>query len=70
MQSKKWSIFESVTNLAVGMIISYLMALTVLPIWFGEVHHSQAAGITAIYTAVSFIRSYGLRRLFNLKARK
>ena len=67
MQSKRMSIIESVANIALGMLVSYALAMLVLPIWFGEVKAHQAIEITAVYTIASFARTYCLRRVFNLR---
>lgn len=64
-QSKACSAFESILNIAVGIGVSFLANIIVLP-WFGfDVKFDQALGITAIFTAISFVRSYMLRRFFN-----
>jgi len=65
MQSRRHSLIESVANIAVGLGVAFLTQIIVFP-WFGihvdtEVHVS----ITLIFTVVSLVRSYILRRLFN-----
>ena len=64
-QSKKHSLFESITNVIVGFGISTVANMIVLP-WFGQ-HPSwgDAAGIGGVLTVVSIIRSYLLRRIYN-----
>ena len=65
MQTKKHSAIESLANIAVGIGIAFGTQVVVFP-WFG-LHATLAAnlGITAIFTVVSFVRSYTLRRVFN-----
>ena len=67
MQSRRWSVAESIMNILVGMVVSFALAMLVLPIWFGEVKAHQAIEITAVYTIASFARTYCLRRVFNMQ---
>lgn len=66
MQTKRWSIIETITSTVVGFIISYLLNMLIVP-WLFDVHPSAGQNITmvAIFTIASLIRGYGLRRLFN-----
>ncbi len=64
-QSRKHSLFESITNVVVGFSISVLANWIVMP-WFGlSTTWAQASGIGAVLTVVSIVRSYWLRRLYN-----
>lgn len=64
-QTKTGSFVESWTNVFVGFAINYWANIFILP-WFGfHVTHSQAFGIGLIFTVISLIRSYILRRWFN-----
>ena len=60
MQSRRWSLAESVANLVIGYGVS--VALTW---WFFGVTPRRAAGVSVVYTLASVARSYSLRRLFN-----
>lgn len=65
MQSKKRSLFESITNVIVGYGIGVLSYSIVLP-WFGvETPTSTILQIGVIFTIISIIRSYILRRIYN-----
>lgn len=64
-QSKKHSIFESIANTIIGLVVSYLVQLLVFPLYGIQVSHSTNIQITLIFFIVSFIRSYFLRRAFN-----
>lgn len=65
MQTRLQSGIETVTSTAVGFGISWLATLIVLP-WFGhQPSVAQGFGITVVFTALSLIRSYVLRRAFN-----
>lgn len=69
MQSRGMSAVEAVTNVAVGWGIAMLATWLVLPLFGHPVGVADAAGISAVFTAISLVRSYGLRRLFNRRER-
>lgn len=63
-QSRLMSLIEAVANVIVGYGIAVVTQLVVFP-WFGlPARVSDALAIGGIYTAVSIVRSYTLRRLF------
>ena len=65
MQTKLGSFTEAWANIAVGFTINFFANLIVLP-WFGmAVTPSKAFGIGVIFTVISLVRSYVLRRWFN-----
>lgn len=64
-QSRLFSAFEAVANVACGLGIAFLANLIVLPLFGLPVSFGQAAGISAVFTVISLLRSYVLRRLFN-----
>lgn len=64
-QRKSHSFIEALFNTILGFGISMAANMIVLP-WFGfKVSLSSAFGIGVIFTLISIIRSYLLRRLFN-----
>jgi len=65
MQSRKISALEAIANVAVGYILAVITTATVLPLFGYDVTGGHAFGISAIFTAVSLVRSYSLRRTFN-----
>ena len=65
MQSKKDSLIESLTSTTIGIII--VLNLTILPIFGYPVSLSDSLWISVIFTIVSIIRSYVIRRWFNSK---
>lgn len=67
MQSKKHSIYESISNLIVGFIISMLSLYLIFPILNIESSTQQNFIITVYFTVISLIRSYVIRRFFNNK---
>lgn len=65
MQSKKFSIIESITNTATGFIVSLFIQLIIYPALNIPVTFEQNMLITSVFTAVSIIRGYIVRRVFN-----
>ncbi len=67
MQTKKWSMIESLTSVGIGWFIGVILNLTVLPLFDYDVSLTDGVLISIIFTAVSVIRSYIIRRFFNSK---
>ena len=67
MQSKKQSLIESLTSTTIGIIIGVVLNLTILPIFGYPVSLSDSLWISLIFTAISVVRSYVVRRIFNSK---
>jgi len=64
-QTRIQSILETAMNYAVGFSLAWLMNKYVLG-WMGfKVSGTQATGLTFLFTAVSVVRSYVIRRIFN-----
>jgi hypothetical protein len=64
-QSKKHSAIESIINVFVGLITSFLIQLVLYPMLNIPVTFSQNLIITFVFFIVSFIRGYLIRRFFN-----
>jgi hypothetical protein len=65
MQSRLQSAVETVMNYVVGFGLAWPMNKYVLR-WLGfHVSNEQATGLTLLFTAVSVIRSFAIRRFFN-----
>ena len=67
MQSKKQSLIESLTSTTIGIIIGIVLNLTILPIFGYPVSVVDSLWISVIFTVISIIRSYIIRRWFNSK---
>lgn len=63
-QSRKGSLFESITNIAVGYLLSLVTMTVVLPMFGVRLPMHDNALIVLVFTVVSLIRGYFLRRLF------
>lgn len=64
-QSRARSAIESVANVAVGYGVAIATQATVFPLFGLHASAGQHLTIGAIFTVVSLVRSYALRRLFN-----
>jgi len=65
MQSKYQSLIETVISTFIGLGVSFLTQIIVFPMYNLEVNFSQNLQITAIFTVVSLLRGYVIRRIFN-----
>jgi len=64
-QSRLASLTESCANIAVGLAVSVVANILVLPHYGCSRTWGDAVEIGAIYTAISLVRGYVLRRTFN-----
>jgi hypothetical protein len=64
MQLKKHSLIESCTNIIVGYTINMIANFVIFPIWGWSITLKQNIEIGIVYTVISMIRSYCLRRVF------
>ena len=63
-QSRRMSLVESLTNVAVGFGLAVATQVVIFP-WFGmEVRLSDNLAIGLIFTLISIARSFALRRAF------
>lgn len=66
-QSKIDSALEAITNILIGAGIALLAQLVWFPVIGKDFSISENLMTTAFFTAVSFVRSYAVRRAFNGK---
>ena len=64
-QRRLHSAFESVANVVIGYIVALLTQLAVFPLFGVSVTMQENLAISLIFTVVSLVRSYALRRIFN-----
>lgn len=64
-QSKTHSGMESVVNVLVGFGVALLTQILVFPLFDIHIPISHNLGISVVFTVVSLVRSYCLRRAFN-----
>lgn len=65
MQTRAMSLVESCANIAIGYAIAVAANAIVLPLFGFHTSTSDNFLIGAIFTAISLVRSYTLRRIFN-----
>jgi hypothetical protein len=64
-QSRRGSAAEALTNIAIGLTIGFLSNIIVLPAFGYPVTLEDGALISLVFTIISFIRSYAVRRIYN-----
>lgn len=64
-QPKRMSWFETIASTAIGYSVALATQLIVFPLMSIPVRLDQNLAIGAIFTVVSIIRGYCVRRLFN-----
>jgi hypothetical protein len=70
-QSKRMSMMESLTNVAVGYGVAVSAQIVVFPMFGLEVPLADNLAIGAIFTGISIMRSFALRRVFEeIRVRK
>ena len=63
-QSRRMSLIEAITNVALGYTLAIPTKIVVFP-WFGlNPNLSENLALGGIFTAISLTRGYTLRRLF------
>lgn len=64
-QSRKMSLVESIANVAIGYGIAVLSQILIFPLFGINIPLHDNLLIGGLFTIVSIVRSYALRRLFN-----
>ena len=67
MQSKKMSFVESWVNIAIGYTINFTANMIILPMFGFDIKFKQNVFLGLLYTIISLVRSYCIRRWFNRK---
>ena len=65
MQSKKMSLIETVLSVLIGYIVALLSQIVVFPLFDIEVSLTDNLLTGLLFTVISIIRGYFVRRLFN-----
>lgn len=64
-QIRSHSVFEAVSNVVVGYGVNYTANMLIFPLFGWSISHSQNLALGILYTAISLVRSYALRRIWN-----
>lgn len=67
MQSKKESFIETLTSVFIGWLIGVILNILVLPLFDYNITVIDSLWVSLIFTVVSVIRGYVIRRFFNSK---
>ncbi|MBV6486694.1 MAG: hypothetical protein GHHEDOFH_00629 [Pseudorhodoplanes sp.] len=65
MQSRRMSLLEAAANVAVGYVLAIVTQITVFPLFGWRPSLGDNLLLGAIFTGVSLMRSYLLRRVFD-----
>jgi len=65
MQSRLFSLIETIANVSIGWGIAFITQIIVFPIFNINIPMQDNILISVIFTGVSIIRGYTLRRIFN-----
>ena len=69
-QTKLGSFYESLINIIIGWTINFTANMTIFPLFGWDISVEQNIWLGTIYTFISLIRSYIVRRWFNAKLHK
>jgi hypothetical protein len=64
-QKKSHSITEAIINVVIGFGINFTANMLIFPLFGWKISAQQNLVLGIIYTLISIIRSYFLRRIFN-----
>ena len=70
MQSRLASLIESLTNVAIGMVVSFFGQIVVSHWYNLPLNVTQNMQIVLFFTVLSVLRSYVLRRVFNRRIKR
>ena len=65
MQTRFQSLIEAAINVAIGYSVALAGQVVVFPMFGIDISMESNLAIGAIFTIISIIRSYAVRRLFN-----
>ena len=64
-QTRTMSMIETITNVAIGLIVSFISQLAIFKLYDIHISLAQNLELTLYFTVVSVIRGFALRRFFN-----
>lgn len=64
-QTRRQSMIEAIVGTAIGLLVAILSNLIVLPAFGYLVSVYHSIGIALVFTAISILRGYLVRRMFN-----
>ena len=70
MQSRLMSLIESLTNVAIGMVVSFFGQIVVSHWYNLPLNLAQNMQIVLFFTVLSVLRSYFVRRWYNRRIKR
>ena len=70
MQSKLQSLIESLTNVGIGMVVSFFGQIVVSHWYNLPLNLAQNMQIVLFFTVLSILRSYCIRRWYNRRIKR
>ena len=70
MQSRLMSLIESLTNVAIGMVVSFFGQIVVSHWYNLPLNFAQNMQIVLFFTVLSVARSYCIRRWYNRRIKR
>lgn len=64
-QSRRQAVIEAWTNIVIGFSINYVVNIFLLPLVGAQITMANNLWLGCIYTAISMLRQYAIRRWFN-----
>jgi hypothetical protein len=64
-QTRLGSLLEAWANIIIGFVINWTANMLVFPLFGFDITGTQAFWVGVIFTGISLVRSYALRRAFN-----
>jgi len=65
MQSRTHSLYEAISNIILGYTLGVLSQMVIFPMYGIEVEVIQNIEIAGLFSLVSLVRSYFVRRVYN-----
>lgn len=65
-QSRMFSAIESISNVVIGYAVAVASQIVIFPLFGVHLELKENMLIGAYFTAISLVRSYVLRRVFNM----
>jgi hypothetical protein len=69
-QTRLGSFYEACINIVIGFTINYFANLLIFPLFGMHISPSANFLMGLIYTAISIVRSYAIRRWFNARLQR
>jgi len=64
-QTRLGSALETAANIVIGFSINWCANMLILPLFGFKIHAVAAFNMGLIFTVISIVRGYALRRMFN-----